>query len=87
MAGPGSLIAFELRSAEHAERVPAAVRMITHAVSLGGVDTLIQHPAGLTHRPVAAEAKPHASLLRVSVGLEDATDILGDLVQAIERTL
>jgi cystathionine gamma-synthase/methionine-gamma-lyase len=60
--------------------------MITHAVSLGGVDTLIQHPAGLTHRPVAAEAKPHASLLRVSVGLEDATDILGDLVQAIEGT-
>ncbi|MFJ5698290.1 trans-sulfuration enzyme family protein [Arthrobacter sp. NPDC093139] len=87
MAGPGSLIAFELRSAEHAERVPAAVRMITHAVSLGGVDTLIQHPAGLTHRPVAAEAKPHASLLRVSVGLEDATDILGDLVQATEGTL
>jgi methionine-gamma-lyase len=86
MSGPGSLLAFELRSAAHAERVPAAVRMITHAVSLGGVDTLIQHPAGLTHRPVAAEAKPHASLLRVSVGLEDATDILGDLVQAIEAT-
>jgi methionine-gamma-lyase len=86
MSGPGSLLAFELRSAEHAERVPAAVRMITHAVSLGGVDTLIQHPAGLTHRPVAPEAKPHASLLRVSVGLEDATDILGDLVQAIEGT-
>jgi cystathionine gamma-synthase/methionine-gamma-lyase len=35
---------------------------------------------------VAAEAKPHASLLRVSVGLEDAADILGDLVQAIEGT-
>lgn len=86
MSGPGSLLAFELRSAEHAGRVPAAVRMITHAVSLGGVDTLIQHPAGLTHRPVAPEAKPHASLLRVSVGLEDATDILGDLVQAIEGT-
>lgn len=86
MSGPGSLLAFELRSAEHAERVPAAVRMITHAVSLGGVDTLIQHPAGLTHRPVAPEAKPHASLLRVSVGLEDAADILGDLVQAIEGT-
>lgn len=86
MAGPGSLLAFELASAEHAERVPAAVRMITHAVSLGGVDTLIQHPAGLTHRPVAAEAKPHAGLLRVSVGLEDPADILADLVQALEAT-
>ncbi|MET3809609.1 PLP-dependent aspartate aminotransferase family protein [Arthrobacter sp. UYEF3] len=86
MAGPGSLLAFELASAEHAQRVPAAVSMITHAVSLGGVDTLIQHPAGLTHRPVAAEAKPHAGLLRVSVGLEDPADILADLVQALEAT-
>lgn len=86
MAGPGSLLAFELASAEHAERVPAAVSMITHAVSLGGIDTLIQHPAGLTHRPVAAEAKPHASLLRVSVGLEDPADIVADLVQALEAT-
>ena len=86
MSGPGSLMAFELSSAEHAERIPAEVRMITHAVSLGGIDTLIQHPAGLTHRPVAAEAKPHAQLLRLSVGLEDAADIVADLVQAIEGT-
>ena len=86
MHGPGSLLAFELSSAEHAERVPGAVRTVTHAVSLGGIDTLIQHPAGLTHRPVAAEAKPHARLLRVSVGLEDAADIVADLLQAIEGT-
>ncbi|WP_200891029.1 trans-sulfuration enzyme family protein [Arthrobacter sp. SPG23] len=86
MSGPGSLLAFELASAEHAERVPAAVRMITHAVSLGGIDTLIQHPAGLTHRPVAAEARPLASLLRLSVGLEDAADIVADLLQAVEGT-
>ena len=86
MHGPGSLLAFELSTAEHAERVPGAVRTVTHAVSLGGIDTLIQHPAGLTHRPVAAEAKPHARLLRVSVGLEDAADIVADLLQAIEGT-
>lgn len=86
MSGPGSLLAFELASTGHAERIPGAVRMITHAVSLGGVDTLIQHPAGLTHRPVAAEAKPHAGLLRVSVGLEDAADIVADLKHAIEST-
>lgn len=86
MSGPGSLVAFELHSPDHAVRVPSAVRMITHAVSLGGIDTLIQHPAGLTHRPVADGAKPQASLLRVSVGLEDATDILDDLIQAIEAT-
>ena len=86
MHGPGSLLAFELSSAAHAEWVPGAVRTVTHAVSLGGIDTLIQHPAGLTHRPVAAEAKPHARLLRVSVGLEDAADIVADLLQAIEGT-
>ncbi|CAN7457609.1 trans-sulfuration enzyme family protein [Arthrobacter sp. LjRoot14] len=86
MSGPGSLLAFELASAEHAERVPAAVRMITHAVSLGGIDTLIQHPAGLTHRPVASEARPRASLLRLSVGLEDVADIVADLLQAVEGT-
>jgi methionine-gamma-lyase len=86
MAGPGSLLAFEVAEAEHAERIPSAVRMITHAVSLGGIDTLIQHPAGLTHRPVAAGAKPHANLLRVSVGLEDPADVVADLVQAIEAT-
>lgn len=86
MAGPGSLLAFELGSADHAERLPGAVRLLTHAVSLGGIDSLIQHPAGLTHRPVAAEAKPHAELLRVSVGLEDPADIIADLVQALEDT-
>lgn len=87
MSGPGSLMAFDVESAEHAERIPGAVRLLTHAVSLGGIDTLIQHPAGLTHRPVAAEAKPHAQMLRVSIGLEDPADILDDLVQAIESTL
>ena len=86
MAGPGSLLAFEVATAEHAERIPSGVRMITHAVSLGGIDTLIQHPAGLTHRPVAADAKPHANLLRVSVGLEDPSDVVADLMQAIEAT-
>lgn len=86
MSGPGSLMAFDVESAEHAERIPGAVRLITHAVSLGGIDTLIQHPAGLTHRPVAPEAKPQARMLRLSIGLEDPTDIIEDLVQAIEST-
>ena len=86
LSGPGSLMSFELESAGHAERMPGFVKLVTHAVSLGGVDTLIQHPAGLTHRPVAAEAKPHATMLRVSIGLEDPADVLSDLVQAIEAS-
>jgi cystathionine gamma-synthase/methionine-gamma-lyase len=86
MAGPGSLMSFEVATADHAERIPGAVKLITHAVSLGGIDTLIQHPAGLTHRPVVAEAKPNAAMVRVSVGLEDAEDVTADLLQAIEST-
>ena len=68
---------------EAATRVTDEVELFTHAVSLGGVDSLIQHPAALTHRPVAAEAKPHADVLRVSVGLEDADDLYRDLDRAL----
>ncbi|MEZ5098011.1 MAG: PLP-dependent transferase [Nocardioides sp.] len=59
------------------------VRLITHAVSLGSVDTLIEHPASLTHRFVAADAKPHAGVVRLSIGLEDAADLVADLAQAL----
>lgn len=85
MAGPGSLLAFEVRGgAPAAAAVTGACRLITHAVSLGGVDTLIQHPASLTHRPVEGDAKPGAALLRLSVGLEDPEDLRADLAQALD---
>ncbi len=53
-----------------AQAFTAGVRMFSHAVSLGGVESLLQHPASLTHRPVAAEAKPATDLVRLSIGLE-----------------
>ncbi|WDZ84267.1 trans-sulfuration enzyme family protein [Micromonospora cathayae] len=85
LRGTGSLLAFEVRGgAPAAATVAAACQLITHAVSLGGVDTLIQHPASLTHRPVAGEAKPAPGLLRVSVGLEDPDDLRADLAQALD---
>lgn len=84
MSGPGAMLAFELHGGfEAAARTAAAGKLITHAVSLGGVDTLIQHPASLTHRPVSAEAKPHAALLRLAVGLEAFEDLRADLDQAL----
>ena len=84
MAGPGSLLAMELRGGyAAAATVAQRCALITHAVSLGGVDTLIQHPAGLTHRPVAAEARPDDALLRLSVGLEDVEDLWADLDAAL----
>ncbi|MBI1350301.1 MAG: PLP-dependent transferase [Actinomycetales bacterium] len=86
MAGPGAMVAFELAGGfASAERVCAALSLITHAVSLGGVDTLIEHPAALTHRVVAEEAQPGAGVLRVSVGLESAADLQADLDRALSH--
>ncbi|HET9171056.1 MAG TPA: PLP-dependent aspartate aminotransferase family protein [Actinospica sp.] len=87
MSGPGAVLAISVRGGfEAAARVAGACELITHAVSLGGVDTLIQHPASLTHRPVAAEAKPHASVLRLSIGLESVEDLRADLERALKRS-
>ncbi|GJF29783.1 cystathionine gamma-synthase [Kitasatospora sp. NE20-6] len=87
MTGAGSVLAFSLRGGhEAAARVADGCALVTHAVSLGGVDTLIQHPASLTHRPVAPEARPHPSLLRLSVGLEDPEDLCEDLGRALARS-
>ncbi len=84
MSGAGSLLSFDVRGdGEAAAAVAGRCELITHAVSLGGVDTLVQHPASLTHRPVAGDAKPGAGLLRLSVGLEDTQDLLDDLDRAL----
>jgi methionine-gamma-lyase len=79
-SGPGAVLAFRT---SRADQLLARLELITHAVSLGGVDTLIQHPAALTHRLVAAEAKPDQDLLRLSIGLEDPEDLVRDLDQAL----
>ncbi|MGE0441191.1 MAG: PLP-dependent aspartate aminotransferase family protein [Gemmatimonadales bacterium] len=87
LAGPGTMLGFELRTGAEARRVVDALELITQAVSLGSVDTLIQQPAALTHH-VVDPATRHASgiadgLLRLSVGLEDAEDLWADLDQAL----
>ncbi|MFC3493787.1 trans-sulfuration enzyme family protein [Glycomyces rhizosphaerae] len=84
MKGTGAMIAVDLRGGyERAAHVTSAVRLFTHAVSLGGVDSLIQHPAALTHRPVTPEARPAESLVRLSIGLEAPEDLIADLDRAI----
>lgn len=84
LRGPGAMIAVRLRGGyDAAAAVTAGVRLFTHAVSLGGVDSLIQHPAALTHRPVPAEARPGAEIVRLSIGLEDAGDLMADLGAAL----
>lgn len=87
MRGPGAMVSISLRGGfEAARRLTSGVRLFTHAVSLGGVDSLIQHPAALTHRPVAPDARPSANLVRLSIGLESVEDLVADLDQALAAT-
>ncbi len=88
MDGPGAMIAFELHGGvEAGRRVMNAVRLITLAVSLGGIDSLIEHPASMTHRSVPEEERRRqgitAGLVRLAVGCEDVEDLLADLEQAL----
>ena len=91
MHGPGSVLAFEIEGGYRAAAaVMEHVRLLTPAVSLGSVDSLIQHPAALTHR-VMAEADRQkcgisAGLLRLSAGLEEVDDLWADLDQALEKS-
>jgi len=90
MTGPGTMIALDVGSKERARAVMESVRLITPAVSLGSVDTLIQHPASLTHGVVNEQAKDDhgisPGLLRLSVGLENTDDLWGDLSAALETS-
>jgi methionine-gamma-lyase len=88
LRGPGAVLSFEVAGGmEAAARVMSSVRLVTPAVSLGSTDTLIQHPAALTHRFVDPAAKAELGitdgLLRLSVGLEDAEDLWADLTRAL----
>mgnify|MGYP002788584249 CR=1 FL=1 len=93
MSGPGSVLSFELASddprAVHA--FVAALELITPAVSLGSVDTLIQPPAALTHRIVDEAARAATgiapNLLRLSVGLEGVEDLWRDLAQGLAASV
>jgi len=89
MAGPGSLIAFELKGGIKAgKKLLGAVRIPALAVSLGGVESLIQHPASMTHAAMKREDRLEAGitdgLVRLAVGCEHRDDLLADLKQALE---
>ncbi len=84
MRGPGAMLAIKLAGGfDQAVRLTGSVRLFTHAVSLGGVDSLLEHPAALTHRPVPVTARPAGDVVRLSLGLEDADDLIADLAQAL----
>jgi methionine-gamma-lyase len=88
MSGFGSMIGFELKGGLEAGRmVMDRVRLATLAVSLGGVETLIEHPASMTHAAMSKQAREPAGftdgLVRYSVGIEDVEDLIADLDQAL----
>mgnify|MGYP000902842247 FL=1 len=89
MSGFGSMISFELKGGiEAGVRLMDNVRLATLAVSLGGVETLIEHPASMTHAGMSREDRIVAGitdgLVRYSVGIEDVDDLIADLEQALK---
>jgi len=93
MRGFGGMISFELKdnSIEEAMRVLSSTKIFALAESLGGVESLINHPASMTHASIPKEERIKNglsdSLIRLSVGIEDADDLIDDLQQAIEARL
>jgi methionine-gamma-lyase len=90
MKGPGAMISFEVKGGVAAgKKVMDSVSLCTLAVSLGGIETLIQHPASMTHASMGAEARSAAGitdgLVRLSVGCEDYEDLKADIFQALEK--
>ncbi len=88
MSGFGSLITFETGSFESANAILRRLRICTVGESLGGVETLISHPASMTHAAIGPEGRAAIGItdgmLRISVGVEDVEDLIDDLDQAIK---
>ena len=92
MKAAGGVLAFELNaSLDESRYFINQVQLLSLAVSLGDAESLIQHPASMTHSPYTAEERAMAGisdgLIRVSVGLEHVDDIIADLAQALEKML
>ncbi|MGI5999092.1 MAG: PLP-dependent transferase, partial [Lutispora sp.] len=86
---PGAMIAFEVKGGvEAGKKLMNNVKLCTLAVSLGDAETLIQHPASMTHSPYTPEERAASGisdgLVRLSVGLEDAEDIIADLKAVLD---
>jgi methionine-gamma-lyase len=90
--GSGSLVSFAVKGGEaEAFRVLDSLKAFRLAVSLGGIESLAEHPATMTHSDMSLEERTRAGigpdLIRLSVGLEDAGDLIADLKQALDRLI
>src|SRR5258707_7646972 len=90
MTGFGSMITFETGSLNNAKKMLAKVRVCSLGESLGGVETLISHPATMTHAALGEKGRKQIGLtdgmVRISVGIEDVDDLLAELDQALAAT-
>lgn len=88
--GPGAMISFVLKSEYDYKTFFRELKLITLAESLGGVESLVCHPASMTHASIPREIRQEVGivdeLIRFSVGIEDANDLIADLTQAIEAS-
>lgn len=89
MRGFGGMIAFDVDSVEAGKKLVNNVKVCTLATSLGGVETIIQHSASMTHATIPREQRLKAGvtdgLLRLSVGIENVSDLIDDLKQALGK--
>jgi cystathionine beta-lyase/cystathionine gamma-synthase len=87
--GFGAMISFDVVTVENARKMLNHVRLCSLAESLGGVETLISHPATMTHASVPPEVRQRIGvtdgLIRISVGIEDVEDLIADLDQALRK--
>ena len=88
MSGFGGMITFFIKGGlTEARSFLERVKLFTLAESLGGVESLIEHPAIMTHASIPAETRKelgiHDNLIRISVGIEDLSDLKADLTQAL----
>ena len=91
LAGTGSLVTFQIQGGEkEAFRLLDTVKEFKLAVSLGGIETLIEHPGTMTHSDMTPEERHAAgiadNMIRVSVGLEDIDDLVADMRRALDAT-
>ena len=91
MRGMGAMISFDLKQGdlEYTKTILKKTKLFTCAESLGGVESLIGHPASMTHASIPREDRMKSgltdTLIRLSVGIEDADDLIEDLDQALSR--
>jgi cystathionine beta-lyase/cystathionine gamma-synthase len=89
MSGYSGMLSIELGSRSNAERFINALEIITLAESLGGVESLVCHPATMTHASIPEKERSRRGitdgLVRLSIGIEDTSDLIEDVRHALDR--